>query len=129
MGKSSDLADQAKEHWGKKDWAENVKKTAEDGSCTFRPGDPKCNLFVYDMLYKAGISPPKTGIWPITAEMWTGSVSGWTIVQSQREGDVVSNGRHCGVAVDQTFTIAAGTTSVYKDKDIQDGTIQRYNQD
>lgn len=127
MGKGDDIASQAESNRGSTKWAQDVKKTANDGSCTFQVGDPKCNLFVYDMLHNTGIAPPKTGIWPITASMWTSSVPGWSVVNTQQRGDVVSNGKHCGIATDGTYTISAGTRKVYKDADISGGTVQRYN--
>ncbi|AWN81604.1 hypothetical protein [Candidatus Cardinium hertigii] len=83
------------------------------------------------MLYNVGITPPLTsdGKWPITANMWTGSVSGWTKASTQQKGDIVSDGNHCGIAVDSTYTMAAGTNKIYMDQDIKGGTIQRCDTD
>ena len=63
----------------------------------FSPSDNKCNLFVYDMLKKSGVSPGlpngrfKTS--PPTAEQWADInyiISGWVIVTNPQPGDVAA---------------------------------------
>ncbi|MBX9889905.1 MAG: hypothetical protein K2X94_01390 [Amoebophilaceae bacterium] len=141
MGKRDQLSDEAKAHRWETDWAKDVEKAPNDPRIeeyVFAAGKPKCNLYICDMLYNVGITPPLTndgksldsnGKWPITASMWTGFVPGWTKVTTQKKGDIRSNGTHCGIAVDETYTMAAGSKQVYMDKDINDGTIQRYDND
>ena len=117
-------------------WAKAVAKQPEYYKFHNYPaGTWKCNLFIADMLDRAGIVPPGTndeksitsdGIWAIKANQWQSDVPGWRKVSFQQAGDVVSNGRHCGIAVDSSSTIAAGEKKVYKDDDIS-GTIQRYD--
>ncbi|WP_243518818.1 MULTISPECIES: hypothetical protein [unclassified Candidatus Cardinium] len=41
---------------------------AEDGKFTFKDGDYKCNLFVYDVIYEAVGSAPHNGYHPHTAK-------------------------------------------------------------
>lgn len=133
LHKLSALASEARSHMGRTDWAEKERKAPNDPRIkkyVFIEGKPKCNLFVCDMLYNSGITPPLTsdGKWPIPAIDWTYAVTGWKKVNSMEAGDIVSNGSHVGIAQDGTWTIAAGTHRVYRDNDIK-GTIQRWEGD
>ena len=98
----------------------------------FREKSWKCNLFVHDVLHESGIKPPLTsGGWPITASMWKDDdVPGFSKVDSQQKGDVVSDGVHCGIAIDSHQTvIGAGQETVNTKYPFYDGehpTIQRY---
>jgi hypothetical protein len=66
--------------------------------------DPKCNQFVYDMLARAGASPGRMadGRIPSASEWGDGRtpLKNFTPVTGPpREGDVISNGEHVGIAV------------------------------
>ena len=131
-GKLDDLARHTEAHEGVTAWAEDVVKVPNDpriSQYVFPAGKPKCNLFVCDMCYNIGITPPLTsdGKWPITAQMWTGDVPGFTQVSAIGPGCIVSNGSHVGIAISKTRILAANKTSVggYK----LSGTIQRYDND
>ena len=89
------------------------------------------------MLYDSGITPPLTpdtlnekGGWPITAAMWTQDVNRFRQVDKQKRGDIVANGKHCGIAIDDdSNVVAAGQFTVNTDYKFYDGhcpTIQRY---
>ena len=70
-------------------------------------GQYKCNIFVYDMVKKAGLPDPKIkdeksgDMRPPRAREWHDKkvdIPGWTLPHKDiKEGDVVSNGSHCGI--------------------------------
>ena len=49
------LVDKAKEYIGSKNWSQWRKRTSFDGLTTFKIGEPKCNLFIYEVLKQRGI--------------------------------------------------------------------------
>ena len=89
----------------------------------------KCGKFVYDVLEKSGIDAPTLpgGEWPYRPEQWGNpnlKISGWQIVDTPMNGDVVAQVRpysdasgHVGVVVDgaNQKTISAGTLGVKVD--------------
>ena len=49
------VLEQAKSHIGSTNWSPNSIRTSSDGKTTFLIGEPKCNLFVYEMLVAGGV--------------------------------------------------------------------------
>lgn len=88
------------------------------------------------MLYGSGINPPLSpDRWPIrAATRKRGSLGNkykFETVSCQQRGDIVSNGEHCGIAIDNgSGVMAAGRFSVDIDPDIYEKygppTIRRY---
>lgn len=76
MVTSGDFAGEANNSHGSDAWAQAKEAVQRGNNLKWRKDSPKCNLFVHDMIYDAGVSkPPRTsGGWPITAEMWEGTV-------------------------------------------------------
>lgn len=134
MGYLDKLGAEARKHNGRKDWALEAVKAPNDPRISkykFPAGSPKCNLFVCDMLYNVGITPPlgSDSKWPLTAEDWQSSVDNFKIVTAMQRGDILSTGTHMGIAMDSKFTVAAGQNKIYTEvasKDLDDATIQRY---
>ncbi|AWN81615.1 hypothetical protein DK880_00283 [Candidatus Cardinium hertigii] len=130
----------------REEYAHNVAKTStykdengKDKKMYFEIGTPKCNLFVFDVLNGAGITAPLnwSGKWPFTASDWHGTANGrFDILDSSTPmqfGDIVATTRHCGIAVDSTYVIAAGVQKVTLDtrekQSLKEGSsIRRYNQ-
>ena len=50
------VLNQAKAQIGSSNWSGGSTRTSSDGKVTFAPGEPKCNLFVYEMLVAGGVS-------------------------------------------------------------------------
>jgi hypothetical protein len=86
-------------------------------------GDPKCNLFIYDMATSAGVDVPLVngGVYPPTAGQWADpsfSIQGWEIVTDPMWGDIAAIGResfnatgHVGFVSDvSNFTVSATTS-------------------
>ena len=143
MDKGEEIASRAESYRGSDMWARYAEKY-QDGKSEadrdpkgnpyiFRENSWKCNLFVHDMLYRSGINPPVTsGGWPITALDWTDeNVPGFRVESSQQRGDIISDGDHCGIAIDNgTTVIGAGEDTVntqYPFYRYGRPTIQRYN--
>ena len=139
MDKGEEIARRAEQELreNSKKWAWEVAKEQRGNINPFPKNSPKCNLFVYDMLLDSGINPPVTPNGsPATAAMWkVGSFreKGFKkIFGSQQRGDVVSDGTHCGIAIDDGTTVAgAGEDTVNTDYPFYRGkrpTIQRYSE-
>lgn len=135
MGRTREsFARQAEANLGSTAWSKDRPAVQRGNGKRFGVGDWKCNLFVHDMIYDAGVdSPPRTpGGWPATAAMWkNGTIPGFRRLEngggnSQQRGDIISDGEHCGIAVDSSNTISALRLEVVKDGRLYGGTIQRY---
>lgn len=146
MDKGEEIASRAESYRGSDMWARYAEKY-QDGKSEadrdpkgnpyiFRKNGWKCNLFVHDMLYRSGINPPLSPDgWPIRVAMRKrGSLDDkykFEIVSRQQRGDIVSNGEHCGIAIDNgSGVMAAGRLSVDINPDIYKKygppTIRRY---
>ena len=130
MDKGKDIAREAEKNKGSTSWAYAVEAYQRGNNKYFPKNSWKCNLFVHDMLYDAGVDPPPRtpGGWPATAAMWTHSIPGFHKVNTQNEGDVVSNGKHCGIAVSSSQVLAGNTDSVGEFDFGSSSTIQRMDQ-
>lgn len=142
MGKKDDIANQAKSYKGSTDWAQDVEKKSTDGKFTFKQGDPKCNLFVYDVIHEAVGSAPHNGYHPHIAKKWASSdfIRNWQYMGTSgtwQAGDVIAKAidyanasGHCGIAVSSTEVVAAGTSKVSQGSHGLNGaTIRRYTGD
>ena len=90
----------AKSHIGSSAWGRFVVRKSEDGKVQFNIGEPKCNLFVYEMLTAGGVGqelPNKAGFLggifnqlkdrPYTASQWhKGEVPKMKLVGSGVDG-------------------------------------------
>lgn len=124
------VAEAARKHIGSDAWSLWARKTSADGLVCFNPTEPKCNLFVYEMLVEGGVgqSLPNTAgtrgqflnnktARPYTAEQWhKGEVPGMTCVGSGAAGldkswpgDIVTNGHHVGIISAPQKTISASS--------------------
>ena len=90
----------------------------------FLSGEPKCNLYVYEVTFAADASPGlpnRPGRWaqlrgasgarPPIASQWADSgynIPGWVVVSSPRPGDVASFGGHVGIVIGNNQTISVG---------------------
>lgn len=135
MGKTREaFAKQAEANLGSTAWSLSKPAVQRGNGKRFGVNDWKCNLFVHDMIYDAGVDPPPRtpGDWPATAAMWNkGTIPGFKKLEndgknSQQRGDIISDGEHCGIAVDGSNTISASRLEVVKGSSLSGGTIQRY---
>jgi hypothetical protein len=139
MGKGDGIAQKALSYVGSTDWAYDQTKRPHDRRFeVYKAGCWKCNVFVADVLHDVGITPPGTddqeknvyatsGRWAIRAKHWKNSdVPNFKKVSFMQKGDIVSDGVHCGIAINSTHTVAAGKTVVYEGEDLCDGVIKRY---
>jgi len=124
----------AKTQIGSRDWSPLTLRTSADGKTTFYIGEPKCNLFVYEMLVAAGISqdlPNGAGRIknfllnlfndsterPYVCEQWyDGKVPNMKLVGKGIEGlnkswpgDLVTDGHHIGIISGPQKTISASS--------------------
>lgn len=118
----------AKKHIGSSSWSVLVRKDSADGKVCFNPGEPKCNLFVYEMLVEGGVPqslPNQSGrlgrlfndktARPFTASQWyAGEVpdmqcvgTGISALDKSWPGDIVTNGSHVGIISGPQKTISA----------------------
>ena len=105
----------------KAEWAEQASKTPLDPRLKdFENPTWKCNLFVADMIYLSKFVPPANEPgwfskkqWPLAASQWKEEVPGWTKESKICRGDVVSTGKHMGIAISETRVMAAGTWTVH----------------
>jgi RHS repeat-associated protein len=113
---------------GGEEWRTSKSRRARrNKKVVFGKGSNKCNLFVYEVLLAAGISPPTSGgkgKWPVRAEEWAdssiGNLNGWEIVEGEMQaGDVVALARwsifstteasgHVAIAVSSNQTVGTG---------------------
>ncbi|AWN81594.1 hypothetical protein [Candidatus Cardinium hertigii] len=139
MGKKDDIANQAKSYKESIDWAQSVKKESTDGKFTFKEGEPKCNLFVYDVIYEAVGGAPHNGYHPHTAKKWASSdcIRNWQYMgtsETWQAGDVIAKeinytnaSGHCGIAVSSTEVVAAGISKVSQGvHGLNGATVRRY---
>ena len=118
----------AKSHIGSGDWGVFCVRKSDDGKVQFNFGEPKCNLFVYEMLIAGGVGqelPNKAGFLggifnqlkdrPYTAKQWhNGEVPKMKLVGSGVDGlnkcwpgDIVTDGSHVGIISGPQKTISA----------------------
>lgn len=121
------------------DWVEYSKRGL------FRPGVPKCNIYVYEVLTAAGAHVPRMGGelgkatggrygYPPLAADWFAKdkeIRGWNIVSDPLPGDVVSNGVHVGLYVSRNRIISATTNGGVRESEFNTVgsnavTIRRY---
>ena len=112
-------------------WAKDVEKKSNDGRFTFKEGDWKCNLFVYDVLCDAKATAPRNSWHPFSASQWQNDAyANWSNLgtnETWKAGDIISNGYHCGVAVNSSQVVAAGREVVSQGAhDLSGGTVRRY---
>ena len=112
-------------------------RLAENGKTFFCDYEPKCNLFVYEMLYKGGLELPlinemprnckqyhenePQGRPPTNKDLVEGKISELYLVGTNQEGinkaipgDIISNGGHMGIVIGNDETISASTKSIRK---------------
>jgi len=115
------------------DWSPSTQRTSADGKTTFYAGEPKCNLFVYEMLVASGVSqdlPNGPGLRnyllnlfnsnerPYVCEQWYNEeVPNMKLVGKGIEGlnrcwpgDIVTDGHHIGIISGPQKTIHASGT-------------------
>ena len=129
--KRKDIAGKATNCIGSKAWAKDVEKKSDDRKYTFKKGDWKCNLFVYDVLCGAGVSAPSNKWHPFSAEQWRSKshedFSKLNSNETWQAGDIISNGIHCGVAVNSSQVVAAGIEEVSQGTHkLSGGIVRRY---
>lgn len=103
---------------GRRDWMYNVAKG------DFPANTNKCNLYVYDVMVEAGVSPPRVSRYviftrPPTAGEWADrafAIEGWKVVDDPRPGDVVAEAHnysdatgHVGIVVGDRLTSSASS--------------------
>ncbi len=114
---------------GGEEWrTSKFRRARRNKNVVFGEGKNKCNLFVYEVLLRAGISPPTSsgkGEWPARAEEWADTsirnLSGWALVENggMQAGDVVALARwsifstteasgHVAIAVSSDRTVGTG---------------------
>jgi len=133
--KPEDIARQAEANEGSTAWATDVRAVQRGkDNHVYWPGQWKCNLFVHDMIFDAGGSPPlRAGDWPPYAKEWANAsfyIPNWehkgTNVTWER-GDVIARqigdgtnqgaSGHCGIAISSSKVMAAGAEKVHDGSD------------
>lgn len=140
----------AKENEGSEDWSYGIAnfylkffsngkdRLAENGKTFFCDYEPKCNLFVYEMLYKAGLELPlinqmsqnckkfhedqPEGRPPTNKDLVDGNVfpllylvgTDQDGINNAINGDIISNGSHMGIIIENKETISASSNSIRK---------------
>jgi len=120
----------ARSHVGSSEWRVLTCKKSADGKVQFNVGEPKCNLFVYEVLVGAGVGqylPNKPGFLgsifnqlqerPYTAGQWyEGQVPHTELVGTGEDGlnkcqpgDIVTNGNHIGIITEPHKTVSASS--------------------
>ncbi len=123
------------------------KKVARDG---FGVGAPKCNLYIHDVLERAGLNAPEYAqdsngkAWPIVSAAWVNpkyNIPGWKVVDNPKPGDVCAvkfkNSKnatgHVGFVVGNDYSVSARSNAVVKDRFCFEGkykgkcTFRRYH--
>ena len=118
-----------------KAWCNGVDKWAENGKTFFCDYEPKCNLFVYEMLYKAGLELPLINKMsrkcreyhqdkpderpPTNTDIVDGKISLLKLVGTNDnginkaiKGDIITNGHHMGILIGDGKTISASQKSI-----------------
>ncbi|MBX9890455.1 MAG: hypothetical protein K2X94_04250 [Amoebophilaceae bacterium] len=84
----------------------------------------KCNLFINDVLYDSGITPPKqSNGWPPYAKDWANAsfyIPDWEhkgTNETWKRGNIIAKkigeaSGHCGIAVSSSQVVAAGEKNV-----------------
>ena len=115
------LLDKAKEYIGSKNWSKWRKRTSFDGLTTFKIGETKCNLFIYEVLKQCGIDlglPNDYGKEvivkrPYVCKQWYNEEvpyfkcigKGIEALKKAKPGDIITNGSHIGIISGQKNTI------------------------
>lgn len=132
---------------GSKDWSygdgnffhkflcNGVDKWAENRKTFFCDYEPKCNLFIYEMLYKAGLELPLNNVMskmcrkfhkekpierpPTNTDIIEGKIHLLKLVGTDldglnkaNKGDIISNGHHMGILIGDGKTISAAQDSI-----------------
>lgn len=93
------LAKEARSRIGSVAWAKSATRSWAPPGGVAGPGDPKCNIFVYEMSLAVGSSsyiPLDAGSWPPRAHEWyyeSHAISGWNYVDNsidQSPGSIIS---------------------------------------
>ena len=116
------LLDKAKEYIGSKNWSKWRKRTSFDGLTTFKIGEPKCNLFIYEVLKQRGIDlglPNDYGKEvivkrPYVCKQWYNEEvpyfkcigKGTEALKKAKPGDIITNGSHIGIISGQKKIIS-----------------------
>lgn len=116
-------------------WNRGVDRLSENGKVFFCDYEAKCNLFVYEMLYKAGFELPlinkiskrceffhknaPKGRPPTNQNIFNKEISGLILVGGGEEGkkksipgDIITNGHHMGIVMGEDSTISASANSI-----------------
>jgi len=95
-----------------------------EGKGRFPEDSWKCNLFVHDVLERAGIAPPLQpgGPWPLIANSWANpnyEVPGWIIVNDPMPGDVGAIPRsgtgHVGIYIEDRGRLRSNVMAANRD--------------
>lgn len=121
------IVEQAKQYIGSTDWTKGKKRTSFDGEVTFKEKEPKCNLFVYEVLKQAGIDtglPNKYGRLfiqkrPYRCKQWYAEEvpnfkfmgKGKEALKQSKPGDIITQGKHIGIISGFKKTISASSRS------------------
>ena len=119
------LVDKAKEYIGSKNWSQWRKRTSFDGLTTFKIKEPKCNLFIYEVLKQCGIDlglPNDYGKEvivkrPYVCKQWYNEEvpyfkcigKGIEALKKAKPGDIITNGSHISIISVQKKTISASS--------------------
>ena len=130
VGKSKEIAKQAAFYDQSTAWATKIRVVQSGiSSHIFEIGERKHELFLHDILLRAGVIPPlRAGDWPLRVEEWVNPdypIPNWEYIGTLpdvelEDGDVVvkwsedkdSTG-NCGIVVGNRVVIA-GDTKVYR---------------
>ena len=121
------IVDQARQYIGSTDWTKRKKRTSFDGEVTFRKKEPKCNLFVYEVLKQIGIDtglPNNYGVIfkekrPYRCKQWYAEEVpnfkcigiGKEALKQSKPGDIITQGKHIGIITGFRKTISASSRS------------------
>jgi hypothetical protein len=120
------IAEEARNDVGKKSYSKRANRSG------FHKGDPKCNLYVHDLLERVGIDAPTYPdsdgdghAWPYVAAEWANpkkKIPGWKVVKKPKPGDVCAvkfkakNATgHVGIVVGKRHAVSARSQAISKD--------------
>ena len=121
------IVEQARQCVDSADWTKERERTSFDGEVTFRKKEPKCNLFVYEVLKQIGIDtglPNSYGYIfrekrPYRCKQWyAGEVPNFKCIgigkealKQSKPGDIITQGKHIGIISGFRKTISASSRS------------------
>ena len=119
------MVNKAREYIGSDNWSPAKKRTSFDGKVEFKKGEPKCNLFIHEIIEQSGIHlgfPNDYGhIFkskrPYVCIQWFNEEvpnfkclgKGMEALIQAQPGDIITNGGHIGIISAQGKTISASS--------------------